>query len=85
MKIIYTSKFLKEYKKLPKYIKTKAEKKEKLFRKDPFNHNLKTHKLSGKFSNFWSFSVGYKYRIVFEFGEKNTFYFHSVGTHRIYQ
>ena len=85
MKIIYTSKFFKEYKKLPKEIKTLAENKEKTFRGNPFNSILGTHKLHGRLRDFWSFSIGYKYRIIFEFGDKNIIYFHSVGDHDIYQ
>lgn len=84
MKIIYSSKFAKEYKKLPDKIKDLAEKKEKIFRQNPFDPRLKTHKLSGKFREFWSFSIDYKYRIIFEFADEKTIYFHSVGSHRVY-
>jgi addiction module RelE/StbE family toxin len=87
MKIIYTSKFAREYKKLPSNIKSLAEEKEAVFRINPFDPNLKTHKLHGKLKDFWSFSVGYKYRIVFEIskGRKEAFYFHAAGNHDIYQ
>lgn len=84
MKIYYSSKFAKEYKRLPKRIKLLAEKKEKSFRKDPFDPQLKTHKLTGRLKEFWSFSIDYNYRIIFEFRNKNTVWFHSVGTHGIY-
>lgn len=86
MEIIYSSKFAREYKKLPKNIKDTAEEQEAVFRKDPFDQKLKTHKLKGKLSGFLSFSIGYKYRIIFEFTkDKNTVYFHSVGDHDIYE
>jgi len=85
MKIIYTSKFFREYKKLPNEIKFSAEERVKIFCKNPFDSVLDTHKLHGRFREFWSFSVGYKYRIIFEFGEKDTIYFHSVGNHDIYK
>ena len=86
MKIIYGSKFAREYKKLPDNIKDIAEEQEVLFRANPFNPKLKTHKLKGKLSGFSSFSIGHKYRIIFEFSEdKNTIYFHSAGDHDIYQ
>jgi len=85
MKIIYSSKFAREYKKLPNNIKDIAEEQEIIFRKNPFGQKLKTHKLKGKLSGFLSFSIGYKYRIIFEFAEDNkTVYFHSVGDHDIY-
>jgi addiction module RelE/StbE family toxin len=86
MEIIYTSKFVREYKKLPDRIKSIAEEREKIFRKNPFDTKLKTHKLHGKFKEFWSFSVDYDYRIVFEISNnKNCFYFHSISDHSIYK
>jgi len=53
MKIYYSSKFAKEYRKLPLKIKLLAEKKEIVFRKDPFDPNLKTHKLTGKLKMYY--------------------------------
>lgn len=88
MKILYSSKFIRSYKKLPDEVKKSAEEKEKIFRQNPFDLRLKTHKLHGKFrgkiEKYWSFSVGYKYRIVFRFTDKNTARFYLIGTHRIY-
>jgi addiction module RelE/StbE family toxin len=85
MKIYYSSKFEKEYKKLPLRVKRLAEKKEKVFRKNPFEPSLKTHKLTGKLKSYYSFSIDYQYRIIFELVEKDTVWLHSVGTHEIYK
>lgn len=86
MKIIYSSKFAREYKKLPNSIKNIAEEQEAIFRQDPFDPKLRTHKLKGRLSGFLSFSIDHKYRIIFEFSKnKNTIYFHSAGDHDIYQ
>ena len=89
MKIVYSPRFNREYKKLPEKVKYLAEEKEKIFRKDPFSPRLKTHKLQGRFrrkiEKYWSFSIGYKYRIVFRFIDKNMVRFYLIGTHRIYQ
>lgn len=86
MEIIYSSKFAREYKKLTEDIKILTEEQEAIFRKDPFDQRLKTHKLKGKFDGFLSFSIGYKYRIIFEFTKnRKTVYFHSVGDHDVYQ
>lgn len=86
MEIVYSSKFIREYKKLPDNIKDIAEQQETLFRKNPFDPKLKTHKLNGKLQDFLSFSIGYKYRIIFELSkDKKTAYFHSAGDHDIYQ
>jgi len=85
MKIYYSSKFEKEYRKLPKEVKIKAEKKELLFRKDLFDPQLKTHKLKGILSGYLAFSIDYQYRIIFELRSENIVWFHSVGTHEIYE
>lgn len=86
MEIIYSPKFAREYKKLPQGIKKLAEEVELIFRKDPFDPKLKTHKLKGRLDGFLSFSIGYKYRIIFEFSkDKKRIYFHSVGNHDIYE
>ena len=85
MKIYYSSKFAKEYRKLSANIKLKAEKREKIFRKDPFDPRLKTHKLKGILQDYLSFSIDYQYRIIFEFRSETVVWFHSVGTHEIYE
>lgn len=85
MEIYYTSKFGRKYKKLPSKIKILAEKREELFCKNPFDSQLNTHKLHGSLKEFWSFSIGFKHGIVFEFARENKVYFHSVGDHDIYQ
>ena len=41
-----------------------------LFIENPFDHKLRTHKLSGKLKDLWSFSIDYDLRIIFFF-EKN--------------
>ena len=66
-------------------MKREAEEAEKLFRKNPFDPKLDTHKLHGRLSMFWSFSINREYRIVFEFGDRDVVYFHIVGKHEIYE
>lgn len=85
MKIHYSSKFAREYRKLPLSVKKTAEEKEKIFREDPFDKRLKTHKLKAGLKGFWSFSIDNKYRIIFEFISKQEVWFHSVGPHDIYR
>ncbi len=86
MNILYSSKFEREYKKLPIPIKIIAEQRESIFRKNIFDLRLKTHKLKGPLNGFLSFSIGYKFRIIFEISKDNkTIIFHSVGNHDIYQ
>lgn len=86
MKIIYTTKFSREYKKLSSQLKNLAEEREIIFRNNPFDSRLKTHKLKGKFRGFLAFSIDYKHRIIFEISkDEKTFYFHSVSNHDIYR
>jgi len=85
MELYYSSKFIRSYKKLPTRIKNLAEKKEKLFIKNPFNKSIETHKLHGDFIGFWAFSVNKNYRIVFDFLAENIVRFYDIGTHDIYK
>lgn len=53
-----------------------------LFIKDPFHVYLKTHKLSGKLKDLWSFSVEYDLRVIFYFENNNSkAVFVYIGTH----
>ncbi len=85
MEIHYTNHFVRKYKKLPREIKDLAKDKEKIFRDNPFDNILKTHKLSGKMGGRWSFSITHSYRIIFRMLENNIFVFHDVGNHDIYK
>jgi addiction module RelE/StbE family toxin len=85
MEIYYLPKFARQYKKLPRAIQETAEEKEVLFRDNPFDPRLKTHKLSGALSGFWSFSITHSYRIIFEFVDEQTVRFYQIGTHDIYE
>jgi len=64
--IIYTPTFRKVFNRLPKEIQDQAVKKESLFKADAFDPKLKSHKLKGKFTNYYSFSISYSHRIVFK-------------------
>ena len=83
MEILYTSRFLRAYKKLPAEVKNKVEKKEKIIKKDIFDKALKTHKLHGDFSGFYAFSIDHKTRIIFQL-ENTTVVFYDIGDHDIY-
>ncbi len=84
MQIYYSSKFEREYRRLPNRIKIIAEEKERLFGGDVFDPMLDTHKLGGRLKGFWAFSIDQKYRIIFEFAKSDIIWFHSVGDHSIY-
>ena len=85
MKIKISSLFEKHYKKLPQNIKAQAKGKEEIFRNNPFNPILKTHKLSGKEKECWAFWINYSYRVKFIFINSEEILFLDVGTHEIYK
>ncbi len=85
MIIRVSSKFKKSYKKLPKSIQDKAKEKEKIFRANPFNSRLNTHKLHGKYQEYWAFTVVGQYRIMFAFIDSDRVDFINIGTHEIYK
>ena len=84
MRIKVTSRFERNYKRIPKEIKIKAEAKEKFFRDNIFDRRLRTHKLKGDKRGVWAFWVKYDYRIKFVFISDNEVLFLSIGTHGIY-
>lgn len=85
MTIEYSPTFQRSYRKLPSKTRILAEVREEIFREDPFDDRLNTHKLHGRLKGYWSFSVDYKYRIIFEFSGKERVYFHNIGGHDIYE
>ena len=84
MRIEYSPRFLRLYKKLPKAVKDLAEKKEEIFIANPFNNRLRTHKLSGRLQKYWAFWLDYRYRIAFSFVKKGVVRFYAIGDHSIY-
>ncbi len=85
MDIYYSPEFNRRFKKLPRELKLKALEKEKIFRKDQFHPQLKTHKLSGKLAGRWAFWIDFKCLIIFSFIDSKTIHFLSVGDHDIYK
>ncbi len=53
----------------------------KLFTENPFAPQLKTHKLSGKLKELWSFTVAYDCRVVFYFVNNEVVEFVDIGRH----
>ena len=81
----YSKKFLKSLKKLPKRIIERAELKEKIFKENPFDSRLRTHKLHGEEKEAWAFWIDYVYHIKFIFLSDEEVLFIDVGTHEIYK
>ena len=56
-----------------------------LFKKVEHHQKLKVHKLKGRLSSHYSFSVTYSHRIVFSYESKNEVVFLTIGDHDIYK
>ncbi len=82
--IEYSKRFLKELSRLPERLVSEAEKKEKVFKENAFDHRLRIHKLHGKEKTLWVFWVDYRYRIKFLFLTEKSVLFLEIGTHKIY-
>ncbi len=84
-KIYPTNHFIRAYKSLPEKIKLRAKQREKIFKANPYDPRLNTHRLKGRFKNYWSYSINYEYRIMFRFIDDETVLYHDIGTHDIYK
>jgi|WetSurMetagenome_2_1015567.scaffolds.fasta_scaffold189200_1 toxin HigB-1 len=82
--IVWDNGFKKAYRKKLRndnYLKKKFVKSMKLFSADPFNKQLRTHKLTGKLNGLWAFSVDYDVRIIFAFLEEREVLLIDIGSH----
>ena len=72
MKIFWSNGFKRSFKKITKrnsQLKEQIVETLILLAADPFTPSLKSHKLSGNLDRFWSYSVAYDCRIIFNFSE----------------
>ena len=56
----------------------------RIFKKNPFDKKLKTHKLKGELKNYWGFWVDYSDRIIFRLLDNQTALFIDIGDHGVY-
>lgn len=76
--------FIKSYKKKIKnnpILKNKFIEKLEIFKINPFDSRLRTHKLTGELKELYSFSVDYDNRVFFSFYTDNKVIFEDIGTH----
>lgn len=85
MEIRYRPRFGREYKKLSSSLQRLVRKRTVLFKKNPYDIRLKTHKLHGELEGFHAFWVDFHHRIMFAFVDEKTVEFYSVGDHDIYE
>lgn len=67
--LIWTPRFIKSFKKVIKknsFLKPKILKVLELIEFNPFDNKLKTHKLNGKYKDYYACSIEYDLRIIFE-------------------
>lgn len=71
---------------MPAVVKEAFLKRESLFLENPFHPSLDTHKLHGKYKDFWAFTAIGQYRVMFKFMEnERDVGFINIGTHEIYK
>lgn len=84
IEVEYAPTFLKQLKKCEIALQDEVKEKINLF-KDKKNHQqLRVHKLHGPFAGKLSFSVNYRYRIVFKWLSSNAAALLAIGDHSIY-
>lgn len=82
--IAFSSSFKRAFKKRIEGRKPLVEKfwkRAEMFKSNPHDARLRTHKLSGDLQEYWSFSIEYDVRVVFQFATQNRAVFQDVGTH----
>ena len=85
MEIEYKPTFIKQYACFESSLKEQMKEKIELFRNGKNHKQLKVHKLKGKLSKYYSFSVNYKYRIVFIYQSKSRAALLAIGDHDVYK
>lgn len=85
IEIAYKPSFLKQLNELDEKTIDIILKKNEILR-DQRNHiGLKVHKLHGKLSNCYSFSINYSLRIIFQYENKKMIVLLDLGKHDIYR
>lgn len=84
-KIETSSYFERAFRKLPKDLQQKVVERIAIFKQNPIDPKLNTHKLTGKLAGDWAFSVDYHNRIRFRAVDKGVAQLIDVGSHDIYR
>lgn len=86
MDLGFTPQFRRQFKKLPKELQNEVLEKIELFQDIDQHQTLKVHKLQGRLEGRWSFSVNYRYRIIFTWETRDrAAILLAVGDHSIYR
>lgn len=87
IKIYFSNSFEKDLRSLEEDLQDEVFEKVEML-KNRSNHNaLKVHKSKGALVDKYSFSVNYKFRIIFDYmkGAKGEIRLHAIGGHEIYK
>ncbi len=84
MLVHYKPSFVREFNKLSHELQQEVEEKIALFKNSKNHRALRMHKLTGPLARFYSFSVNYRWRIVFTMADRNTAVLHNIGDHDVY-
>ncbi|GEM_PF-136025 len=84
MEVSYTPAFIQQLKKLPLALQDDAMVRIKLFKDRRNHHFLRVHKLRGKLEGRFSFSIDFRFRIVFCYLTKEEAVLLAVGIHDVY-
>jgi addiction module RelE/StbE family toxin len=84
-RILYKASFVRSYDKLEPELKAEVKEKIELLKSRTNHQALKVHKLQGELKSYYSFSVNYKYRIVFSFINKEEIALLGIGDHDVYR
>ena len=85
MRITYKPTFVKSFKKLETSLQEEAFDKIELFKNESNHQQLKVHKLKGRLKDYYSFSINYKYRIVFLYSGPDEADFKDISSHDVYK
>ncbi len=79
IKIVYSAKFIKSAKKLPKPQLNKLANLLEMFQLDPFYSTLHTKSLNGQLTGFYSFRITRDWRVIFQFLSPDKIYLIDIG------
>ena len=85
MKVHFKPTFVRQFNKLDPELQQEVEEKIELFKDKGSHKQLKIHKLHGRLKDRYSFSVNYKFRIIFTRLSKNEIVLLAVGNHSVYK
>lgn len=81
MKVYPSTRFTRNLQKLSRFIQERAMLRDLLFRANPFDPRLETHKLHGKQKGEWAYSIDHSYRVSFVFLSDGGVLYTNIGTH----